>query len=299
MTLTAFLLIFVSVFMHAAWNFISKKNNPGIAFYAVLCLAGAVPFLILAPGLSGISFLEVPWRFYLLIALSNLFEVCYAVGLCYGYRKSDISLVYPMGRALPVLFIMMLTNFFNYGEKLSVTAILGMVAIFCGCLLMMQTDWNFRLRSYCSKVVFFILMIAIGTTGYTLIDKLAADALSELPGVSTLHRGLITIAAVQTYLAVTMFVLALLIPSERRQLVWIWRHPGNAFWAGVLQAGAYLLVVMAMGMVTNLSFLQAFRQMSLPLGVLAGVFILKEKCPLPKTLGIILIVSALVLLAFC
>ena len=33
MTLTAFLLVFLSVFLHAIWNFLSKKTNPSGAFY--------------------------------------------------------------------------------------------------------------------------------------------------------------------------------------------------------------------------------------------------------------------------
>ena len=33
MTLTAFLLFFVSVFLNGGWNFISKKNTPSAAFY--------------------------------------------------------------------------------------------------------------------------------------------------------------------------------------------------------------------------------------------------------------------------
>ena len=42
MTLTAFLLIFVSVFLHAGWNFISKKSTPSAAFYMLSSATAAL-----------------------------------------------------------------------------------------------------------------------------------------------------------------------------------------------------------------------------------------------------------------
>ena len=50
-----------------------------------------------------------------------------------------------------------------------------------------------------------------------------------------------------------------------------------------------------MNYVTNVSFVQAFRQMGLVFAMLAGVFILKERCTLPKVLGCLLIVAGLIL----
>ena len=52
-----------------------------------------------------------------------------------------------------------------------------------------------------------------------------------------------------------------------------------------------------MGFVTNVSFVQVFRQMSLPLGVLAGIFLLKERCPPVKLAGISLVLLGLLLTA--
>ena len=64
---------------------------------------------------------------------------------------------------------------------------------------------------------------------------------------------------------------------------------------GVFSFMAYFLVLGAMSFVTNGSDLQAFRQMSLPLGVLAGVYFLKERFTLPKAIGTAMVVFGLVL----
>ena len=53
-----------------------------------------------------------------------------------------------------------------------------------------------------------------------------------------------------------------------------------------------------MGLVTNVSFIQAFRQLSLPIGVALGIVILKEKISLPKIIGVALLLAGLVLSAF-
>ena len=55
--------------------------------------------------------------------------------------------------------------------------------------------------------------------------------------------------------------------------------------------------MLAMGEVTNVSFVQAFRQMSLPVGVLLGVLILKERITRPELTGLILLLAGFVTVA--
>ena len=50
-----------------------------------------------------------------------------------------------------------------------------------------------------------------------------------------------------------------------------------------------------MNYVSNVSYVQAFRQLGLVIGMLEGFFILKERCTLTRILGIVLIVSGLVM----
>ena len=67
--------------------------------------------------------------------------------------------------------------------------------------------------------------------------------------------------------------------------------------SGIFSVGAYGLVLIAMGLVTNVSFIQAFRQLSLPIGVALGIFILKEKVTLPKLIGVAMLLTGLILTA--
>ena len=57
----------------------------------------------------------------------------------------------------------------------------------------------------------------------------------------------------------------------------------------------YILVLIAMNFVTNVSYVQVFRQIGLILGLAMGIFILKEKCTVTKVVGVALILIGLAL----
>ena len=86
-------------------------------------------------------------------------------------------------------------------------------------------------------------------------------------------------------------------PEERRILKELAFKSLYPELAGVCGSCAYALVMLAMLHVTNVSYLQAFRQMSLPVGFFAGLLILKEKGSAPKYIGMALIFAGLLCVA--
>ena len=67
-------------------------------------------------------------------------------------------------------------------------------------------------------------------------------------------------------------------------------------WVFVFAASAYIMILIAMTHVTNVSYVQAFRQLSLPISVLLGVMILKEKITLFKIAAIGMILGGLLII---
>ena len=59
------------------------------------------------------------------------------LGLMLAYKYSDISLAYPMARALPVFLTMAGCVIFDWGKSLGTLAITGMLIIFAGCMLIL------------------------------------------------------------------------------------------------------------------------------------------------------------------
>jgi drug/metabolite transporter (DMT)-like permease len=69
-----------------------------------------------------------------------------------------------------------------------------------------------------------------------------------------------------------------------------------AFLTGLLILGTYGLVLAAMEYATNVSYIAAFRQLSIPLGAVLGILVQKEPAYPPKLASIGIIFAGLVLI---
>lgn len=277
---------------------ISKSVKPSMAFYSLMTLtelALCLPFLIFGRW----DPFAMPGRFWLLLSGSMVGEVAYMLGLARAYDRSDISLVYPVVRALPVLMVPAVTLIFGIGSReLGAVALFGMAVITAGCLIMPQKRFSdFSLKSYCSSAIGFILLAAAGTTTYTVMDSLLVRMVQQQMGRKCVWDTLSLLFWIELGLFIGEFLLAVSNRNERRLLKTLAFRSIYPLLAGCCSGGAYALVLLAMGQVTNVSYLQAFRQMSLPVGFLAGLLILKEKGAWPKYVGIVLIVGGLLCVA--
>ena len=299
MTFYAFILIFLSAGLHASWNLIAKKSHMNLAFYATLVLVdmlmGAWIWFRLPLALS-----ELTPKFYLTVVGSALGETCYCIGLIMAYRKMDMSAAYPMMRSLPLIFTALFTAVFDFGDPLSPLALIGMATVFAGCVVMPLNKFSdFRLSNYLDKKIAFVLMAALGATAYTIFDSEAQKVLTAC--APKLSETMITCVYyefrhVAVFLSVGTLTLAL--PFARAEIAGLRRHGwGAAALAGVFAGLTYFLVLLAMNprFVSNVSYVQAFRQLGLVIGMLEGIFILKERCTLTRVTGIFLIVSGLVM----
>ena len=89
MTTIAAVLLILSAFTHAGWNFISKKEHPTQAFYLVANTIGVIcvlPFLFYYA-----RFLHcVPPSVWFIVVLSGFFLASYMGALAGAYRAGDI-----------------------------------------------------------------------------------------------------------------------------------------------------------------------------------------------------------------
>ena len=288
MTATAFLLILLSLLLHSLWHFLCKSSRKAsMTFFALF--STALLLTVFSIGVwSGVLF-QVPWRVFRYAMLGAAFGVAGEAGLILAYRTSDISLVYPMATALPVLLTLLVTRLCGWGEPLSAAATAGMVAIFCGCLAMSLSggDPGSSLRQKFTamrKGLPGIFITAVSTTGYTVFDSFGIRNIMEFAAGGD---PILTAAAYSTCReSVAMVSLWLIVGvncrRERgREELKTLRRSAAPYLAGVFAALSYLLVLVAMLHVTNVSFVQALRQLSLPVSAALGFIILKEK---PSTL---------------
>ncbi len=305
MTFSAFILVLSSVILHATWHFISKSKGTNLAFYLLISLGSFILTFPVTMLLSGTDFSALPWTFWLFAALGGACGVLCNGGLSFAYRLSDISLVYPLARALPVLLTAAVTEIiwfcFGYSAPLGVLGIIGMIIIFTGCIIMpLKTFSGFRLSSYTrNPALGWIFVAALGTTGYTVFDKAGLDLLLKYGNPANTILGSCAYSSMrEMFLFCFLFSTVLALPHERQFLSLQVFKKWSGYLAGMIAALAYILVLIAMHYVTNVSYIQAFRQMSLPVGVFMGIFFLKEKATATKLAGLAFIVVGLILTAF-
>ena len=95
-----------------------------------------------------------------------------------------------------------------------------------------------------------------------------------------------------------MFILILLQKKEKVKFsTVIHSYLGSAALSGFGIYLAYGLVLLAMNYVKNVTYVAAFRQLSIPIGALLGIFFLKEPVYTPKTIGIIFIFIGVILIS--
>lgn len=295
MTWHAFILIILSAGLHASWNLVAKKNKITLPFYALICSVGAI-LCFNIHFWTPVPVRMLPLKFWLCVLGSTWSDILYCAGLIYSYRKLEMATAYPVMRALPIIFTAVVTAVFGLGKPVSYAALPGFVIVFAGALLMpLQKFSDFKLSAYMNTSLLFIITVACGTTGYTVFDSICVREVAlAAPEIAPPLRSLCYNAIRSTLLTSQLIGLSLLIPSQRKILFGFWKDRNyTPFLAGSFACGCYILVLIAMNYVTNVSYVQVFRQLGLPIGTLLGVLILKEKGTPVKWVGVTLILLGL------
>ena len=174
---------------------------------------------------------------------------------------------------------------------------LGFVLITLGCMLVPLTGFRqFTPRSYFNVGVLWALVAALGTTGYSVIDKEALLLLTQAAGdVLGNSYSAIFYLGVQFWAMVLPVILWCVVTGNRQELQRAWKIRKAASMAGVMMASTYGLVLFAMTMTDNVSLVVALRQISIVMGLLMGVWFLAEKWHYTRGAGVVLILSGIVL----
>lgn len=302
MNLLAILLVGASAFTHASWNLIAKSRTPSAAFFLLLTVASVILsgglVLILFPS----AFSAIPGKLWLLFLLTGVFQAFYYTCLANSYRLSEISVAYPLARAIPVLLTPGVVALFTNAKPPAPAALAGMALTFIGCVSLPQRKFSdiFRMKNYWNTGFLFVLATALFVTGYTLVDKEGLRLMEQtgfLKGLFPVSLFFITME--NAMICVFLIPYVLLYKPERAALKSFFRKDSWFYpvLAAVLCTGGYMLVLSGMQCVRNVSYVVAFRQLSIPIGAAFGILLLKEHFTWPKLTGLILMLIGLVYVA--
>lgn len=296
MSPAALALVLVSVCMHAGWNVLGKRNAPSLSSFTLAYGAGGLvmfPLVLLGPSLVAL-----PSTFWGWLVLSGLCQMLYMGGLAWAYARGEVSVLYPIARALPVVLVPLISIALLGSRVLDMWDGLGMALVVAGalCLSLSHPEAR-RFSTYLTPAMGFALLAAAGTVGYSLIDKQALGLMQ-----STGHSGLTAGAVFMVLQAVMTLAWAIpllaLLPAERRRLPAL-RQQGLPMLVttGLMMTCTYGLVLIAMALTDEVSYVVALRQLSIPVGVFMGVLWLKEPASSAKTLGTLVMLAGLMLVA--
>lgn len=300
MSWTAAFLIITSAFMHAFWNFISKRRSPTLAFFFVAAASAAMvvsPLLVAHRHVLPLVTLSV-WG---LILATGVAQTVYFSGLSGAYRHGDMSLAYPLARALPVLAVAAISLLIGTNGEIGLLSLFGMLLITTGCIILPLRQFSsLKLRDYVGVVYLMAVVAAVGTTAYTLIDDAVLRQLRAVMATSLSNTRVtllfISLQALSTTILLGFVTLANV--PERQRLAEI---TGNrrllltGMMTGVVIMATYGLVLASMAYVRNVSYVAAFRQLSIPIGAVLGLTLQQEARYRPKIAGIVVISIGLIL----
>jgi drug/metabolite transporter (DMT)-like permease len=300
MPIPAILLLLTSALIHLFWNLIGKRSHPSAAFFLVASLASLT---ILSP--VWIVFRDaipaIPVGVWILLALTGCAQAVYYSALAGAYRSTDLSLVYPIVRALPVPLVALTSILLGRGELISPIGAAGMALIVSGCLLVPMDRFHLARYSRASRTGLLLAgLAALGTTGYMLVDDAALRLLRDTPGIG-MQASWIAVFYMSLQSAAIVLALALYVWRSRGERS-NWQQVRQNNWrpaaaTGLVISAGYLLVLIAMPLVKDVSYVTAFRQVSIPIGALLGILVLKEPAYPPKILGILIVLIGLALVS--
>lgn len=299
MSLLAIILVVVSAFLHAGWNLLSKSNTgSGPAFFLSSATAAALllsPFLIWYFNIVGLA--AMPTQFWYLLVISGVAQMIYLLGLGFAYKQADIGVVYPIARALPVLMVGVVTVLLGY--TLTAYAWFGFLLITSGSLFVpLESFSQLNVRNYAHLGVVWAVIAAIGTAGYSVVDKEALLILDQ-----TFHSKVSDVSSAIFYLGLQFwsislcFVIYLTLSKSWVDIVEAWQIRRSATIAGIMMSTTYGLVLLAMTMTENVSYVVALRQLSIVIGLVLGIVFLSERLLLTRIVGSVMILLGLVLVA--
>lgn len=298
MPLLAVLLVAVSALLHASWNLICKSRHPSAAFFLVSTASSilvSLPVTIYYLPQLG----RLPGVVWVFLIATGVVQALYYASLGNAYRLCEISVAYPLAKSIPVLLVPAATITLGLGAKLGGCALFSMVLVCVGCMILPMLSFrSFSPRSYFRRGFIFIIGAALATAAYTIIDSEALRAFRAANVAGYLPTALIYI--VWENILIEMFLLPLVLfrRRERRTLWMLWLRGGMRYPAlsGVICSSSYLLVLLAMMLADNVSYIAAFRQLSIPLGAILGIILFKERSSMPKIAGIMLIFVGLLIM---
>lgn len=270
MSLSALALVVLAGLIHAIWNIAAKKAGGDVRFAAFSAL---LLLVIWAPLGLWLGWRALPlWgaKEWALVTASGVVHVFYYIILLRGYRKSDLTVVYPLARGSGPL-LSSLVALFLLGERVTLVGALGVAAVVAGVFLIAGGPGLFRAAQDPAKKARVRTGMAYGlATGvfiasYTVVDGYAVKVVLMSP---------ILVDYFGNFVRLVLLLPSLLVDRAAAAAHWRaqWKY---ALLVAALSPVSYVLVLFAM-QTAPLSHVAPAREVSMLFAALIGGQLLGE-----------------------
>ena len=298
--LNALLLILLGALCHATWNIYSKRTaTKDVSPTAFIWAGNLVSLIVFAPLVvqnlwqDARSWSALTWG---LIVLSATLHQLYSVLLQQGYRHADYGVVYPLARGSGAMFasllvIVLLSEWPQARQWLGLGFIITGIFVVAGIRSLLQA----MSQPTKDARLFSGLRYGVGIGGliaaaYTVVDGFAVKRLA-LPALTYYWTGIL----VRTLL-ISPWALrrpaGLPLLQHTIALTWAAPYRRSIVAVGILSPLAYWLALLA-AQRAPVSFVAPLREVSMLFAMLLGTWLLKEKQPISRIGGAVLMVAGI------
>ena len=291
MSSTALALVLLAGLIHACWNIAAKKAGGDARFAA---FTGLVMMVVWAPVGLWLGIGELPrWgpTQWLFLGVSAVLHTVYYVTLLRGYRKADLTVVYPLARGSGPL-LASLAAIALLGEHISALGIAGIAGVVAGIFLIAGGPGLWRpsndpqQRQRVRKGMVYGVMTGVFIAGYTVVDGYAVKFLLMSP---------ILLDYIGSFARLAFLLPVVLRDRPAAAVLWQrqWKY---ALLVGVISPVSYVLVLYAM-QTAPLSHVAPAREVSMLFAALLGGHLLGEGNRTMRLLGAVFIAAGVMALA--
>jgi drug/metabolite transporter (DMT)-like permease len=269
---TALVLALTAAVGHAVWNMLLARARDPEGATAVAMLVGTLVFAL--PAAVDWHVDASVWPYVL---ASSVLELVYIALLASAYRHSDLSLVYPVGRGVaPVLVLVIGVAALGAGTTAAQAA--GICLVAAGVFLIRGPRRDADLRG-----VALGLAIATCIAGYTLVDNSGIERASALS-----YLELVMIIPACGYAALVWGMRGA--PALRAEINY------SSIVAGLLILTPYCLFLIALRLAPAAP-VAAVRETSIVVATALGALVLKERVGRGRWAGALLVAGGVTLVA--
>src|SRR5438094_681783 len=171
MPLAALLLVLGAALCHSAWNLLVKTDARRLEIQSGALIVGV---LLCSPVLLIYSLADVSRLAWGVIFVSGLFETAYVFALTAAYGAGDLSLVYPVARGTPPIFVVPLAIML-LGERPPWQGLAGIGLIVLGIYASHAGLAGSRVGRVNRRALALALLTGVFTACYSLVNKLGVS----------------------------------------------------------------------------------------------------------------------------